>query len=141
MEKYFEIWKPVLENFKNSYPELYDSMVDWYPSGYLEITVKLSGGQYIAYEFMGDLTRPIRSLEKPEDLNMDEEEWRLIFAERLKTRMYKCGINQDMLSHYTGISRVTLSNYVNSKATPSGFNLERLSRALNCSVAQLTSTR
>lgn len=139
MEKYYKIWEPVLENFKHSYPELYEKMVDWYPSGYLEITVKLDDGQLKVYEFMGDFVRTIKSIGEVNVEDVEESEWRLIFADRLRTRMRRSGIGQEELSNRSGISRVTLSNYMNGKATPSGYNLERLSRALNCSVSQLAS--
>ena len=141
MDKYHKIWEPVLRSFKEHHPGLYEDMVDWYPSGYLEITVKLCNGQRISYELMDDLIRIIRNEGDSDQIDIDELEWRLIFAERLRTRMRRCCINQERLSECTGISKVMISRYMNGKASPSGYNLELLGRALRCSVSELVSTR
>ena len=146
MDEYLRIWEPVLRNFKEHYEarclareqECYE-IVDWYPSGHLEITVKLSNGDKLCYEFIGNRIWSLLS----DDRNniIDEESWRHIFSTRLKNRMRLCGVTQDRLSMLTGISRVTLSKYMNGAASPSGYNLNRICQALECSMSELTDVR
>ena len=140
MEKFYKIWEPVLNNFKMHYPEMYDQMVDWYPSAHLQITVKLNDGQYITYELIDDLVTTVYDSYSNDD-EMDEEMWRDNFARRLSNRMRTGGMTRSRLSDLTGISIVTLSKYMNGKAIPSGYNLERIARALKCSIAELTGVR
>lgn len=131
-----EQWNSVIEDFERNNPELADEVVDWYPIGQMEIAVKLRDGTRLTYEFIGNVTRPYYKPEK--HVVVDEAIWRKEFSERLTKKMRYTGINQERLSSETGISSVTLSKYMNGKATPSGYNLDRLSRALKCSIYELT---
>ena len=151
MDKYLEIWKPVIENFESTYEEIccrtnapMHDVVDWYPSAHSQITVKLSDGGLYLYELIGNKIIPIRDTndshhEERVAIGKDEQAWRNNFSRRLYVKMQRRGINQERLSELSGISCVTLSKYVNGQATPSGFNLERLSNALQCSVLELVS--
>lgn len=141
MDKFYEIWEPVLKSFKNHFPDLYDEMVDWYPYGHLEIAIKLRNGKRIFYDMMDDLIGPINEFDDNVEEDIDEIAWRNNFSSRLINKMRKVGIGQEILSDRSGISRVTLSKYMNGKASPSGYNLERLARALRCSISELTSIR
>lgn len=134
------MWEDVLAGLEFSYPDIYERMVDWYPSGCMEITVTLDDGRKKAYVSMDDL---LFDVVDPEDFsyNVDGDSWRDNFSRRLKNRMHRFAVGQDELSIRTGISRVTLSKYMNGKASPSGDNLERLARALHCSISELTSMR
>ena len=134
------MWEDVLAGLEFSYPELYERVVDWYPSGCMEITVKLDDGRKKAYVLMDDLLVDIFD-PKEQTYEVDEDEWRMNFARRLKNRMHRFGISQDELSERTGISKVTLSKYQNGRALPSGANIERLARALHCSYNELIGMR
>ena len=138
MEKFYRIWQPVLNSFKMHYPEMYEQMIDWHPSARLQIAVKLNTGRYITYDLVDDI---IRINYDPYAVNdeLNEDLWRDNFAKRLNNLMRTGGITQSRLSDITGISMVTLSKYMNGKAIPSGYNIYRISRALKCSVAELTS--
>lgn len=140
MEKSIRLWEPVVKSFKGAYPDFYEQMVDWYPNGYLEIMVKLQDGRRLTYELIGDFIRFVRDTDYRVD-ELNEDIWRKNFSKCLKDRMRKLGLNQDELSERTGISRMTLSKYMNGKASPSGYNLERLARALKSSISELTSIR
>lgn len=151
MNKYLQIWEPVLRNFEENYEAMClsnkrgvtETIVDWYPSGYSELTITMSDGMMYVYNLIGSSITPIRNkdgVEDPHDeISRDEGAWRKNFSKRLVIKMKKKGISQDRLSSLSGISTVTLSKYMNGLASPSGYNLERLSRALGCSVSELTS--
>ena len=137
-ERCNHMWEDVLAGFEFSYPELYKRIVDWYPSGCMEITVKLDDGRKKAYVLMDDLLIDIYD-PRESSYEVDDEIWRLNFSRRLKNRMHRFGISQEELSDRTGISKTMLSRYMNGKASPSGDNIERLARALHCSYNELLS--
>jgi DNA-binding Xre family transcriptional regulator len=152
IDKYYETWLPVLESFKNEYEatcyekekEVYE-VVDWHPSGYLELTVKMSNGEILVYEFIGGRIYPIRDGRVSSTMEVrrcdDEDNWRNNLSKNLRIRMGRRCISSERLSGLTGISRATLSKYLNGHATPSSYNLEKIAYALECSVAELTLVR
>ena len=73
MDKYLKMWEPVLKSFEGNYEamqlkgndarklkkeeelkEVTEYVVDWYPSGYLEITVTMSDGKIYLYDFINN---------------------------------------------------------------------------------------
>lgn len=152
MKKYYDTWLPVLENFQRTYDDLCykknidtPKIVDWHPSGYLELTVKVDTGEILVYEFIGDRIYPLRNGNGLSILEQrrceDETSWKNNFSKNLRIRIQRRGISNDKLSSITGISRVTLSKYLNGKAIPNSYNMEQLSYALGCSVSELTMVR
>ena len=69
--------------------------------------------------------------------NFDEEWIRREFAKRLRKQMHNEDIIQEELMYATGISRVALSHYMNAKQMPTGYNLCKIAKALNCTVSSL----
>ena len=134
MSRFIEMWEPILQSFEQKYPHIADIMTDWYPGGRNEIVVQTSKSERFSYNYVGD---KIVKLDDREELR-DETEWREKFAERLCYKMMLAGIEQWKLSQLTGISEVSLSKYMNGRTTPSGYNIERIARALNCSASELT---
>lgn len=152
MDKYLRIWEPVLRNFESTYEDMCinnghgvtETVIDWYPSGYAEITVTMSDGMMYAFNMIGSCITPVKNKRGIDDNRCNEtikseDAWRRNFSKRLIVKMKRTGINQDRLSRLSGISIVTLSHYMNGLASPSGYNLQRLSNALGCSVTELTS--
>ena len=133
-EKQFET---VFEEMELYFPMLVDKMVDWYPSGQLEITVKLEDGSKVAYS---SITKGIRTIRNADGIPeyMDEERWREAFKVRLYKKLYMTNMNQESLAKESGVSPVMISKYMSGKATPSGYTIHRLARALGCTVAELT---
>lgn len=151
MDKYLKIWEPVLRNFEEHYEAMcienhravIEKVIDWYPSGYCEITVTMSDGMMYVFNLIGSCITPVQNQHGDDDrydeIARNEGAWRKNFSKRLLVKMRRKGISQEHLSELSGISTVTISKYVNGLASPSGYNLERLSRALQCSVSELTS--
>ena len=140
MNKFIELWEPVLRSFSWAYPNYYEEMVDWYPSAHLEITVKLRDGRKLTYELVGDYITFIKDGACDSE-DIDEYLWRENFGMCLSGKMRKLGVSRDRLAEMTGISTVMLSKYMNGKAVPGGYNIYRMAKALNCSVAELTNMR
>lgn len=80
-----------------------------------------------------DLHRNVRRL--PKDLhNLTEEECLSEFGRRLYDIMCREGVSQTELAERTGISRPVLSNYMTGKTSPSFYKVDKIARALGCSV-------
>lgn len=72
---------------------------------------------------------------------MTEQEWREEFGKRITRLKYRAGkMNQKELAEASGISEDAISRYKNGTRTPSGYNLVRLAKALNCSLDELLPT-
>lgn len=127
----------VYEEFRMHYPDMDERVINWYPSGQLEITLRTKDGTKYIYDFT---SKGIRRIFCPDndELELTEEQWRFEFALRLGKMMRVFGMNQAILSEESGISQVSLSNYLNCKSTPSSYALHKLARALHCSVSELT---
>lgn len=139
MDDILNLWEPILENFLSNerYAYLAERMRGWSPYDETRIIIKIDDGYNYIYDASDEsLNLYIKRLEADELL--EEAEWRNRFGMRLRSKMKKSRIGQDELSEMTGISRVTLSKYMNGKVTPSAYNLKKLARCLNCYVRELT---
>lgn len=136
MDRYYDIWAPALRVFEDQYPMVADKLVDWYPSGQNEITVKTKDDDKVIFNF---ITGDIRSIDSKITMdNVSEERWRIEFASRLNQKMAMTGISRWQLSRMTDIPEVTLSRYMNGRSTPSMFKGILIARALRCSIEELS---
>lgn len=97
------------------------------------------GSKYI----YNDLRRTTRCIFNPaaeyvERGYFTEEEWRVHFARTLMYKMEDRGFTQSELSELTEIGQPSISAYLNKKRSPSIGTIQRLARALKCTVADLT---
>ena len=128
-------WNYILEQFENVYPELASEAVHWYSSGYNDIIVILEDGRRFLYNYMSHNLVPYY---EPDNLYDEEEaEWRTQFSYRLRRRMNDALMSQEQLAEQTGISKVTISKYMNGKATPSAYNMRRIRDVLKCTPMEL----
>lgn len=133
-------WEGILAEFKKYNPYISDKIVDWYPSGQMEITVKLSDGMKIAYDYISKSCHYIDgdceiAYELDEDLYIDE------LARRIRKKLRLRGMSQEDLAAEANISRVSLSRYMNGRAMPSVYIVAKLARALRCSLTDLADFR
>ena len=135
MKKAKDYWSSVFDDFASRRPDMAEDVVDWYPSGQYEIVVKLRSGKRYIYDWRLQLV--YRLIEKYDEEDVTEEMWRKKFRFKLCDKMRRMCVNQYELSIRSGITNVTISKYMNGKATPSAYNLERIARALECSVSEL----
>lgn len=138
MKKAKDFWTPVYEEFVRLYPEMAESVIDWYPSGQMEITVKLKGGKIFEYDWMRKEKIVLYDENKTRETQIkDEYDWRLMFSRKLNHKLYNMAMSQVILALETDISVPTISKYANCKATPSAYNLHKIAKALKCSVSEL----
>ena len=115
-------------NLKLCFPFIVEDAIDIYENGKNELIIKLYDGQVVSYD---DLNRSIRKLPTS---SMSEKEFRHEFSIRLQKLLYRSGLTQMDLSDMTGISQATISNYMTGKRSPSFYNLDKIAKALNCSI-------
>ena len=135
MKKAKDFWTPIYEMFSNEHWSMAEHVVDWYPCGQYKIAIKLDDGTFHEYDW---LTKAVITLRDTEDtLPETEAEWRLRFSRKLIQKLYRSSVSQSILSDKTGISKVTINRYIKCLATPSGYNLQKIARALSCSIDEL----
>ena len=129
-EEFIEMWIPVFNDFIVRHPNIADQVIDWYPSGQMQIMVRLDDGSRKLYDWLTDRIYNIYPVED----DLSEDQWRGNFALKLRQKLNYHGMTQEELSAKTGISNVTISKYIKGKAMPNAHNLEKISKALKSSM-------
>lgn len=95
----------------------------------LNTLVKLDGGeQYIFNEEKYSLRR------LPDPDHMTDEEYLRELGNTLERIMYHEGVSQVELADMTGIAQATISRYISGRSNPSYRNLDKIAKALGCSM-------
>lgn len=124
------------KNFKTFWPSLAKKTVKHCNGTRYGVYARTDTGESYLYNDMDNSARPL-----PRDANrMTEEECRNEFGKRLYWLMTIKGVTQADLSERTGISRIAISNYINSRYTPSFYNADKIAKALDCSLDELRYT-
>lgn len=118
------------DNFKAYFPFIERDVVECKSFGPFDLLVKLKDGTAYSYS---DLEHSIRKI--PTDANeMTEQECRREFGYRLAQRLRLKGMTYEDLSKRTGISVNTIYNYISGKVSPTFYKVDRIARALDCSI-------
>lgn len=123
----------ILYEFKTYFPSLSRKMVKFKRLNVRELLAKLDDGSGVVFD-MFDHT--IRWLPNNSE-NMTEQECKKEFGLRLRKIMEIKGVTQDDLSEKTGIAQPILSNYIRGKNAPSFYRVDKIAKALGCSVDDL----
>lgn len=118
----------VLKELFTYHPFLEEEMVDGYWRPGYELIIKLRSGDFMSWRF-----GCLRSLPRDPSL-MSTDEITREFGLRLKYMMEAKLVSQEELSRRTGIAQSNISNYVNGRNCPSYAIVDKLARALNCSM-------
>ena len=123
----------IYENLKRYFPYIAEDAAKCHQVNMYEMVIDLIDGSSILYD---DLEKTIRVLPNDSD-DMSEEECRKEFGYRLRRVMYIKRVNQTELSQKTGIPQALLSRYMTGKTSPSFYNVDRICKALGCSIDDL----
>ena len=126
-----DTYDTIYQNFKTYYPFLDEEVSSWSPNGINSIIAELLDGTVIEYN---DALRSFRTVRK---FDGTEESWRREFASKLIKMMANKGCDQTYLSEISGVSQVSISNYLNKKAIPNCYTASKLAKALGCTVSEL----
>lgn len=125
----------IFDDFCMYWSGLSKTIVAWSPNGIDEITVRDDEGRAWVYSY---LEKSIRKIYRNDDGNrLSEEEWRHNFSNRLKQRMMEMNIGVEELALRTGVSRQTISTYINARAMPNVYNISNIADVLECTVSHL----
>ena len=123
-------------NFTIFHSYLVDRVVSWKEIDIYLLLIELDNGEVCIYD---DLYQTLKTV--PKDANaMTEEECRSEFGRRLSRLMGFKRITQAELSIMTNIPQYLISKYINGKTTPSFYNVDKIAKALKCSVDELRYT-
>lgn len=120
----------IFENMQSYYPFLSERMASYKKVGPYELIVKTNDGETILYD---DVNHSIRRLPRDSN-NMTEQEVSVEFRQRLRRLMTQQGVSQLELSELTGIPQSTISNYLTGKFLPGFYNMDKIAKALKCSI-------
>lgn len=123
----------ILKNFELHFPIDYAKIVSYKIVDEL-VYAELSDGYVVRYD---DLDNSIRVVKRAGE-DSTEKQVRIEFSQRLNNRLRRLGITQGELAEMTGLSEVIISRYMNHKASPSYMALIKISKALDCSIDDLT---
>ena len=119
-----------LRNFELHFPYIAKKAVAYSDKGWGELIVVLEDGVRVLYD---DSDNTIRQLPSNPD-NLTKRECGKEFGFRLSRMMERKHITQCELSELTGIQQSSISHYTNGSKLPSFYNLDKIAKALNCSM-------
>lgn len=124
MKQYF------IDNFTMHFPLVARNAVDWEECSTFGLIITMNDGSHVFYN---DIDNSIRNL--PDDReHMSEIEFRRVFSDRLYNLLIRKHMTQNDLAELTGIPQPAISSYINGRRTPSFFTIDKIAKALGCSV-------
>lgn len=128
--------KALRDDFARNFPIVNEEVIEMKEAGQFELIIKRTDGSSWSYY---SLTKTLRRL--PSYVTaMTEQEVRNEFSLRLNRLMRLKGITQIELSERTGLSRYSIIKYLNGKVTPSFYAVDRIAKALGCSIEEFRYT-
>lgn len=121
----------IISNFKIYFPSIAAQMVSGYLTDDNSLVAELKDGSKVIFN---DKLCSVRNVIEYQGT---EEDWKREFANRLATVMEEKGFDQSYLAEVSGISQVSISNYIQRKVIPSGYIVDKLARALDCHITDL----
>ena len=123
----------IFEEMRLHFPRLVNRIARVISSSADGMYVKLDDGDGLFYD---NIDKSIRRLPK-NSRDMNESECRQEFAFRLRRIMSQKNISQTELSESCGITQPQLSGYLTGKHTPNFYVVDKIAKALGCSVDEL----
>ena len=127
----------IQENMKLHFPLITEHAVEFIQDDRTSVIAKLETGEAFLYD---DLDKTMRKLPS-NSRELTETELRREFVFRVRKIMMLKGFTQNELSEMTGISQPVLSNYLMGKNTPGFYAVDKIARALKCSVDDFRYTK
>ena len=112
------------------FPTVMADAIECEEAGPFELVIKRSNGSLWSYYGLNNTMRQL-----PSNSNeMTESDVRREFAIRLNRMMQLRGMSQKELSERTGVSVYSINKYLNKKVTPSLYAVDKIAKALDCSM-------
>jgi ribosome-binding protein aMBF1 (putative translation factor) len=125
-------YEKILSQFELYHPTLYKQSVDWWASGRMAITVKLSNGELFEYNQLENTIRRVQT-----ETDLDEGNMTKSFGKNLQKHIPLCGMSHGELAEKLGITNAMLSRYIHGNSSPSVVKAFRIAKAIGCTVDEL----
>lgn len=89
------------------------------------------------YDYFYNITNNVLIPIPKDDKNLDKDSFRRIFGVLLRRALECSGLTQEDLSEKTGIPQPNISDYLYGKHFPSFYQIDKMAKAMNCSVEDL----
>lgn len=89
------------------------------------------------YDYFYNITNNVLIPIPKDDKNLDKDSFRRIFEVLLRRALECSGLTQEELSEKTGIPQPNISDYLYGKHFPSFYQIDKMAKAMNCSVEDL----
>ena len=89
------------------------------------------------YDYFYNITNNVPIPIPKDDKNLDKDSFRRIFGVLLRRALECSGLTQEELSEKTGIPQPNISDYLYGKHFPSFYQIDKMAKAMNCSVEDL----
>ena len=89
------------------------------------------------YDYFYNLTNNVLIPIQKSDQDLDKESFKRIFGVLLRRAIEHSGLTQEEMSEKTGIQQARISDYLYGKHFPSFYQIDKMAKAMNCSVEDL----
>ena len=122
----------MFEDFIAYFPSIGTHAIKYWESSTYELSVELDDGTIAIFDYTN---KTIRWLSK--DDYTTEQGCKYEFGRRLKRLMFIKGVIQTELADMTGISQSLLNGYITGRVSPTFPKVDKICRALDCSMDEL----
>ena len=90
MKKGIDYWESMFEYYANVYPQYAERTINWFPSGQMEITVRLDDRTFWVFDMIGPTLKPLgnKELNPESEDSISEEEYRIRLSKNLRIKMH-----------------------------------------------------
>ena len=110
-------------------------VIDWWPSGKYEITIRFDNGTKIIYDAYTRGFRYIKKRDPSEEVSKDE--YQKIVGRNIRREIEKTSKTAADIAELAGINKVQLSRYINGTSAPSNYVIMKIAEAIGCSISSL----
>lgn len=132
MNEYSEV---LFENFSLYFPSEVENVKSYEQDSTMPFELRLEFKDGSIHIF-NELDNTICTIQR-DPCGMTEKEWRKEFGRRLHNLITLKGWNQGMFAEIVGISPTNLSAYINGRNMPGFYVVDKMARALECSLDDL----
>ena len=128
----------IIREYKLWYPSFYERTIDITITGYHLLLAVLDNGNKVEFSLLDNSLRDVTHMYSYEtEDDMSEEEYRKAVGDRIKTLSRDRSLKHESLAELVGVSRQSMSMYINGRSLPSIRIVRRMAKALNCDVRDL----
>lgn len=128
----------IVREYKLWYPTFYERTVDCVINGYHLLLAILDNGTKLEFCSLDNTLREVTNIYNFESEDaMSDDDYRKAVGDRIKTLLRDRSMKHETLAEMVGVSRQSMSMYINGRTLPNVRIIRRIARALNCDVRDI----